>query len=113
MVEIADWFSKLTRAIPTAEINSAQVVTIFLDNWVIPYEIPSHVLTDSGLQLVSKFFTTLGPFLGVKKFTTTSHHQQTNVQVDRYNKTLVERLCCYVSDHQRDWDTYVQPLTYA
>lgn len=41
VVIITNWVSKLTRAIPPAQINSMEIETIFSNNWVIPYEIPS------------------------------------------------------------------------
>lgn len=45
--------------------------------------------------------------------TLTAHHLQTNGKVDRYNCTIVVRLRHYVSELQRDWNLYVQPLTFA
>lgn len=66
--------------------------------------------TDNGPPFPSKFFLTECSFLGVKHLTTTAHHLQTNGQVDRYKKTIATRLCHLVAEHQRDWDTSVQPL---
>lgn len=43
----------------------------------------------------------------------TACHRQTNSQIKLYNQTLVERLRLYLSDYQRDWEEYVQPLSYA
>lgn len=44
--------------------------------------------------------------------TTTTDHPQTNGQVERYNRTIVTRLCHYVATNQRDLDCFVKPSTY-
>ncbi|CDF39905.1 unnamed protein product [Chondrus crispus] len=46
-------------------------------------------------------------------YLTTAYHPQTNGQTERFNRTLVQRLRHYVAEHQRDWDEYIQPLTFA
>ena len=43
----------------------------------------------------------------------TTYHPQSNGQTERFNRTLVQRLRHYLEEHQRDWDDYVQPLTFA
>lgn len=40
-------------------------------------------------------------------------HPQTSGQVEQLNKTIIARLRHYLTEHQRDWDINVQPLTYA
>lgn len=47
-VAITDKYSKLTRAIPTLKIISAQVGHVVSHDWVIPYSIPDLMLSDDG-----------------------------------------------------------------
>ena len=110
---ITDRFSKLSRAVPLVRINSTSVVRAFLENWAYPYALPETLLSDNGTQFTSKFFEEICTTLGVKHLTTTTYHPQANGQVERYNRTLVARLRHYVAENQRDWDEFVQPLTYA
>lgn len=42
-----------------------------------------------------------------------AHHLQTNGKAERYNKTIVTRLCHYVAESQRNWELFVQLLSYA
>lgn len=51
VVSVRGRFSKFTRAILTAKIDSTQISTIFLEKLVTPYEITSYVLTDNGPHL--------------------------------------------------------------
>ena len=110
---ITDRYTKLARAIPLATTTAPVVAEAFLDYWVYPYGMPNYLLTDNGTQFVSKFFETICSYLGIKHLTTTAYHPECNGQAERYNRTLVERLRHYVSEHQKQWDVYVPTLTYA
>ena len=110
---ITDRFSKLTRSIPLRTTTASVVANAFLDNWVYVYGAPRYVLTDNGPQFAAKFFDAVCALLGVRHYLTTAYHPQSNGQTERFNRTLVQRLRHYVEEHQRDWDDYVQPLTFA
>ena len=110
---ITDRYSKLTRAIPMKETTAPFMAATLLNNWIIPYGIPNSILSDNGPQFVAEFWKTTLAILGINHKTTTSYHPQTNGQAERYNKTIVSRLRHYVSEHQDNWDKFVQTLTYA
>ena len=110
---ITDRYSKLARAIPMNKTTAPFVAAAVLNNWIFCYGIPNTILTDNGTQFISEFFKTVCHIMGIRRKTTTAYHPQTNGQAERYNKTLATRLRHYVADHQRDWDKFVQPLTYA
>ncbi|CDF32918.1 unnamed protein product [Chondrus crispus] len=110
---ITDRFSKLTRSIPLRTTTASVVANAFLDNWVYVYGAPRYVLTDNGPQFAAKFFDAVCALLGVRHYLTTAYHPQSNGQTERFNRTLVQRLRHYVEEHQRDWDDYLQPLTFA
>lgn len=84
-----------------------------MNNSIIPYGIPTFLLTYNGLKFFREFFAILCRLMGTKHVTKTSFHPQTNGQKERYNKTMAARLRHYVAGNQRDWDKYLQPLTYA
>lgn len=102
VVIITERYSKLTGLVPTARITTTVVACIFFDPWVTPYGIPSYLLTYNGTQVVDKFFGSLCTNLGTKHMTTTAYHPQTSASVDRYDKTIVDRLRHFVVSPQRD-----------
>jgi len=51
--------------------------------------------------------------LGIASNYTTPYHPQTNGQVERYNRTLVRQLRCYIAEHQTEWDSLLALLTTA
>lgn len=110
---MTDRFTKVTRAVPMRSTKTAAVAEAFLQNWVYAYGIPKYILTDNGPQFTSKLFEYVSVVLGIDHLRTTAYHPETNGQSERYNRTLVTRLSHYVSEHQNDWDEYVQPLTYS
>lgn len=73
-------YSKLTWAVPVLKKTHSQAALTFIDNWIMPYSIPNFLLTDTGLQLISKILNALYIFLYVKQLTTTENHPNTNGQ---------------------------------
>ena len=111
---ITNRFTKLTRSIPLRTATTSVVANAFLNNCFYVYGAPRYVLTGNGPQFAAKFFDAIYALLGVRHYLTTSYHPQSNgQQTERFNLTLMKRLQYYVEEHQRDWDDYVQPLTFA
>lgn len=76
------------------------------------YQLP-FILTDDGLQFVTKLFTAHLGFLGVKQLTATAYHQQTNGQTEWYNKMIAARWWQYGNEHPLNWDIFIEAITYA
>lgn len=55
-IVMTDKYSKLSRAGPTAKTSATQVANIFLVYWIIPFGIPSYLLTGNGPQFLSRVF---------------------------------------------------------
>jgi len=51
--------------------------------------------------------------MGVHKSRTSAYHPQCNGLVERQNRTLQDMLTGYVSQHQHDWDRWVNLVAYA
>lgn len=84
VIVIADRYTTLTGAIPTSRTTATDVVNALFNHWVIRYNIPKFLLTDSGPQFGSKFFATICLYLGVKSLTMTEYRPQKN---GRWNNT--------------------------
>ena len=114
LLVITDRFSKLTRAYPLSTTTATVVAQTFFDGWVASgYGIPHFLLTDNGTQFLSKFFQTFCRTLGLKPVFTSAYRPSTNGQTERFNRTVVEFMCAYVSEHQRDWDELASIATYS
>lgn len=112
-VIITDRYGKLTSTIPTPEIMSSHAAHIFLKYWLIAYGIAHIILFFNGQQFVSNAFISLRMYLSIMKGAMTVNHSQTNRQVEYYNSTFLLRPRLYVTYNLRNWDKFVQPLTYG
>lgn len=108
---ITNWYSKLTWKTVTAQTTATQIATLFLDFWVMSWEIPSYLLTENRLQFVWKFSSALCSLLGFKKLKTAVYHLQTIEQAESCNCTVVAILWHSVAKHHHYWDLDMQPLT--
>lgn len=75
---MTDHYSKLTPAILVPRKIASHVAMTVLKSWIGPHFIPNTVMTDNGLQLVTKFFSTLYAPMGPKLVGTTEYRPQAN-----------------------------------
>lgn len=68
-------------------------------------------MSDNASQFESQFFRRVFQVMGIENAFTSTYHPQTNGQTERYNRSILAVLGCYVMDHQRDCYEYVQVLT--
>lgn len=92
--------------------SDANVGNIF-NHCVLASGTPSYILTDNASQFGNKLFTTPCHFLWQRRSPQKVYQLQTNRHLERYSCTIVSRFRHYVSEQQRDYDTYVHPHTYA
>jgi len=110
---IVDRFSKLVRAVPLAGITATDVSSAFCRDWISVYGPPDTVLTDNGSQFASLFFQGVCNLMGIRNLYTSTYHPQTNGQVERFKKTLVDMFMHCLEDHEDNWDELVSVLALA
>ena len=113
LLVMTDRYTKLTKVVALRGITAEIVAEAFVKHWILNYGAPQHVLSDNGPQFTARFFRETCRILGANNWYTTTYHPRTNGQVERYNSTIVRALRHYISDHPREWDLYVDALTYA
>jgi hypothetical protein len=113
LLVISDRFSKLTRTVPLRTITALVVAKAFYDAWVFSYGPPRYLLTDNGTQFNAKVFLAVCRILGIAKIFTTAYHPQTNGQVERFNRTIINSLRGHVERRQGDWDEHTAAITFG
>lgn len=87
--------------------------TEFVDNWVILYGLPTYLLTDHGLQIVSNFVAAITAGEIIRHLMTNTSPPQTNRKVEQFSRAIVTCLLLFFAEHQEDWEQWVQLLAYA
>lgn len=70
------WFSRLVRSVPMSNTTASHIASWFMDSWLTPYGVLTHVLADKTIQFVSRIFETPFAFLETKYFRATAYHVQ-------------------------------------
>lgn len=100
---IMERYTKLTKAILTTKSNASTDACIILKKCLKNYGIPTKLITDSGPQLVSKFFVSVYFTPRIDGITTSRYCLLTSCQVERFNTSPTMQRCHYISEHQIDW----------
>ena len=110
---IVDQFTKWVECIPlpsqTAEVTAQAVVNDFFERFGYAFEI----LTDMGRNFESKLFSAICQAMQIHKPKTTPYRRSTNGQVERFNRTLMDAVRCFVDGHQRNWDIHLAQIAGA
>jgi hypothetical protein len=110
---VSDLFTKFVMAWAIPNETTIVVVQTLLDRWLTIFGLPEKILSDNGPNFRSNLFQAVCRRLGIQKVYTTPYHPQTNGQVERFNRTVVQYLSMYVSSSQDDWDDWLGLACYV
>jgi hypothetical protein len=107
---MVDHFTKWVECVPlpskTAEVTASAAVTHFFARFGCPFQI----FTDQGRNFESKLFVAVCELLKIHKASTTP---SANGQVERYNRTLMDAVRCYINKSQDRWDEHLAHIAGA
>ena len=104
---VSDYFSKFTDAYPLRNHTARVVAHALVTRWIVYHGVPHEILTDQGPEFESSLFKRLASLLQTRKIRTSPYRPQTDGQVERFNRTLLNMLSAYVSESGLDWDQYL------
>ena len=113
MITVIDLFSKWAEAFPVRNHTAPTVAKVLVDQVFSRWGTPARILMDNGPEFHSDLFTEVCRLLEVDKLHTTPYHPQTNGCVERFHLSLNRMLGKMVSDHQRDWDSFLPTVLCA
>ena len=90
LLVIGDFLTRFMISVPIKNEEAKTVERALFEEWSSIFGPPEKSLSDRGTQMVGGVIANLCKLIGTKKVNTTSHHPQTDGQVERYNKTLVD-----------------------
>ena len=101
---IVNWLTKQAIFIPAHDtITSMDLAHLFIFYVFSKYDIPSHVISNKGLEFVSNFFWSLDTALNMWLHFTSGYHPEGDGQTECMNQTPKQYLCIYCNYQQDNW----------
>ena len=98
---MVDQFTKWVECVPlpsqTAEVTARAAVNEFFARFGFPF----NIFTDQGRNVESRLFKTICDILQIHKSRTTPYRPSANGQVERFNRTLMDAVRCFVDKTQK------------
>uniref|UniRef100_A0A669B7F8 Integrase catalytic domain-containing protein n=1 Tax=Oreochromis niloticus TaxID=8128 RepID=A0A669B7F8_ORENI len=105
---LVDYATRYPEAVPLRNISAKSVAQS-----VVSGHLPSQILTDQGTSFMSRTLRELYELLGIKSIRTSVYHPQTDGLVERLNKTLKSMIHKFITEDERNWDRWLDPLLFA
>ena len=92
-----DQFTKWMECYALPHTKAELLATALVDEFISRLGAPRYIHTDQGKNVDSNISRAVCDLLGVAKTRTTPYHPSGNGQVERYNKTLLQMVRCYLA----------------
>ena len=104
ILSMVDRFSGFLLCTPMPNNFSAiTVADIFIREIYGRYGLPDSIVSDWDARFMGKFWQKLQESLGTKLLMSTAFHQETNGQVERVGKDIMQTLRIYTNNKGADW----------
>ena len=113
MMVVSDYYTKYTRVFPLPDHKAATVAKAFVKGWVLQLGAPLLLHSDQGREFESELWQEMCHYLAICKTRTNPYRPQSDGQVERFNRTLIEMLKPMVNEHQDDWDEWSEFVSHA
>jgi transposase InsO family protein len=111
---IMDRFSGFLLCFRLPEKYSAiHAADTFLHTFYGRYGLPETIISDRDSRFTGKFWQTLQKTMGIEFLMSTAFHQETNGQVERTNKTIMQMLRIYANSPGSNWAGNLWRVEYA
>ena len=113
LLVVTDYFTKWTESYAIPNQEAVTVAEKLVVEFVCRFGVPRELHSDQGTNFESKVMAEVCKLLDIEKTRTSPLHPQSDGQVERYNRTLIEMLRGKLKETQEDWDLQLQPCMMA
>ena len=110
---MVDQFTKWVECIPLPTQTAEETARAAVNEFFARFGYPFQIFTDQGRNFESKLFTAVCEVLRIHKARTTPYRPSANGQVERYNRTLMDAVRCFIRKSQRNWDEHISQIAGA
>jgi predicted NAD-dependent protein-ADP-ribosyltransferase YbiA (DUF1768 family) len=108
---VTDSLTKFAIVVPLPDKSKIQVVRALYFDVIVLYGCPKVIISDRGKEFLNWLTKCLNRLCGTTHVFTCRFHPQGDGQSERFNRTLCEMLCHYVSENQKDWQSFLKEVT--
>jgi transposase InsO family protein len=99
---MVDQFTKWCEIVPLPSQTAETTAKAAVNELCARFGCPFSVHTDQGRNFESKLFKAICDLLHIHKTRVTPYRPSANGHVERYNRTLMDAVQCFVAESQRD-----------
>jgi transposase InsO family protein len=103
LLVVVDYFTKWPEVKPLATITGKQVVKFVCEQIVCRFGLPGKLISDNGTQFAGNPFKSWCTELQITQIFTSVAHPQSNGQVERMNRSIVEGIKERLGGHGKRW----------
>ena len=113
LLMVIDQYTKWLECFPIATQTAEVVARTLVDHFFSRFGCPIELHTDQGKNMDGNLVRQLCELLQIAKTRTTPYHPSSNGQVERYNRTILQTIRCFIKSKQHNWDLFLQQLVGA
>ena len=110
---VMDHFSRYATVVPVPDKSATTVARALVRYVVLVHGPPKSLLSDQGGEFDNELMKELARSFGYKKLSTTPYRPQCDGLVERFNRTLLRLLRCFVDTSQLNWDDVLPYVLFA
>ena len=110
---MVDQFTKWLECVPLPDQTAESVARGAVEDFFSRFGCPTYLHSDQGKNFDGNVFREVCLLLQITKQRTTAYRASANGQVERYNRTLVQLMRCYIRESQLSWDDNLNLLAGA
>ena len=113
MMVVTDYYTKYTKIFPLRDHKAATCARAFVRGWVLMLGAPLMMHSDQGREFESDLWQEMCHYLAICKTRTNPYRPQSDGQVERFNRTLLQMLRPLVNEQTDDWDMQCDFVAHA
>ena len=110
---VSDYFTKWVEAYGIANQEASTIAQTLVDEFFCRFSPPRQLHSDQGRQFESQVIAQICKLLGIVKSRTSPYHPQSDGQVERFNRTLLDMLATSAKDHPWSWEHHLRKVCFA
>ena len=104
--------TRFPEAIPLKNIKAPKIVAALIKFFTLVC-LPKAIQSDQGSNFMSGIFQQVMFELGIKQYTSSAYHPQSQGVLERFHQTLKNMIRVYCYEQEKDWDEGVHLLLFA